>query len=60
MHGESISRLKFVLLVVFIKNSHRLQESLNNLTKWTEKWQIKFNSAKCCVVEHAKLVSPKT
>ena len=28
----------------------KLQESLYNLTKWTENWQIKFNNAKCSVM----------
>ena len=32
----------------------KLQESLDNLTKWTESWQIKFNSAKCSVMHIGK------
>ena len=40
------------------ENSQKLQESLNNLTKWTELWQIKFNSSKCSVM-HIGRDNPK-
>ncbi|KAL8565635.1 hypothetical protein ACOMHN_063466 [Nucella lapillus] len=32
------------------QGSLMLQESLDKLTEWTDKWQIKFNSAKCNVL----------
>ena len=27
-----------------------LQQEINNLVAWTEKWQMKFNESKCSVV----------
>ena len=31
-------------------DSIKLQADLNNIQKWSEQWQLKFNSAKCKVM----------
>ena len=41
-------------------DQHILQEDLNVLVKWAEKWQMKFNTAKCKIMQttnhHNKLL----
>ena len=41
-------------------DQHILQQDLNALVKWAEKWQIKFNTAKCKIMQmtnhHNKLL----
>lgn len=35
-------------------DSHKLQQSINDITNWSEKWQLKFNSKKCKILHIGK------
>ena len=42
------------------KDSEVLQEDLDNLSKWSERWQLRFNVDKCGIMHYGKQVVKTT
>ena len=43
---------KLFKAVADIQDKNELQQDLNSLAKWSKKWQLPFNEAKCKVIHY--------
>ncbi len=50
------SNISTVLSDVSVRST--MQESLNQLMEWADRWQLKIAEHKCCVITHGTNIPP--